>query len=224
MKLVSSCAALSLLVLASGCATWTHAPGRGVAGGSPHEVFSLVTPQLCRTGTCTLQGPGGQVRFSEVSSSGLGNRRETTEFDIDYMGWKGLCRGPHSGADGRGPRPLECTLMERGTGESATLVVGDGCTQARLVYPGGRALELRTDTVEVLGHQAPAREVSLLEGGQVVVYSDRSATQIVFHRAPKLTLPTEQQLAVLAMHTYAEMEGTPPECLVRAGSTTTATR
>jgi hypothetical protein len=219
---VGACLAVFVLVLASGCVTWTHAPGRDLAASTP-ELYSIKTPQMCLPGTCTLQGPGGEVRFSEVLTSGFGNRRDRTSFDIDYQRWKGLCRGPHSGVDGLGSRPFECTLMERGTGESATLTVGEGCATGRLVYPNGRALELRTDTAGTFGYVAPAREVSLLEGERIVVFSDRTAAFIAFHRAPKTTLPTEQVLAILAMHTYAELEGHPPECLVRARSTTAST-
>lgn len=218
MRVAPACFALLVTGALGGCATWTHAPGREFAAVETREIFAVESLQLCTRGTCTLRGPGGEVRFSEVSTSGLGNARQSTAFDIDYQNWKGLCRGPHDGADGRGPRPLECTMMERATGESATLVVGDGCTSAKLVYPSGRRLELRTDTVDVLGHRAPAREVALLENGAVVVFSDNTGAQIAFHRAPKAPLPTEQALAILAMHSFAEMEGRPPECIVSAAA------
>lgn len=168
-------------------------------------------PQLCRTGTCDLDGPAGRVSFSEVSAVQAGQARTSTAFDVDYAGWKGLCRGPLDGA-----RPFECTFMERATGASATLSVGAGCTRADLVYASGERLELRTDSVDVLGHRAPAREVALLDARGVVAFTDNPGPRITFHRSAssRAALPTEQALALVAMHSYAAIEGTPPECLV----------
>jgi hypothetical protein len=209
---IARIAAFSLLVLASGCHTWTHAPGSELPEAAHVETFALETPQMCQPGVCDLKGPNGKVSFSEVSSFSTGNRRDSTAFHLDYRDWKALCRGPADASS----RPFECTLMERGTGASATLAVGAACTRAQLTYSGGRTLELRTDVVEVLGHESPGREVALLENGQVVTFSERrGGGDVVFRHGGKSTLPTEQALALLAMHAYQQMEGHPPECLVQ---------
>ncbi len=212
MKIVPV-AAFSLLVVASGCHTWTHAPGREMAETAHVETFALETPQMCQPGVCDLKGPNGRVSFSQVSSRSINNRRDSTAFHLDYQDWKALCHGPAQASS----RPFECTLMERGTGASATLAVGAACTRAELTYSGGRTLELRTDVVEMLGHEAPGREVALLENGQVVTFSERrGGGDVVLRHGGKSALPTELTLALLAMHAYRGMEGTPSECLVQS--------
>jgi hypothetical protein len=208
--------ATSILALA-GC-SWSHAPGHDAQQGMTRTALPAIKPQLCREGACDLAGPGGTIHVSNVEVSRLNDRRGETAFQMEYLATKATCRGPAIGPDDQ-EVPFACSFDgPPATASRYVLVMDTGCMRGTLreIARTGetRRLDVATDQVTVAGFHAPGREVSLSDGRGVLAYSDAPTPfdRVLYTRPSSAPTPSEI-LAITALHTFADLEGHPPQCL-----------
>ncbi|MDB4960877.1 MAG: hypothetical protein JWP01_876 [Myxococcales bacterium] len=169
-----------------------------------------MTGELCQFGACDKNGPAGRIRFSNVRFFVADGARSETRFDIAYEGALARCRqSPDRG------QPFACSISETG-GEAYELTLTEGCTMGTVAprAPGRRPMVLQTDTVEIAGQVFPSREVALLDDTGVLAHVDVKADDNldVYTRAGT-PLSHPLLLALVGLHAFLQLEGTPPECM-----------
>lgn len=180
-------------------------------------VVRAKTPQLCIEGGCDLAGPKGTIRVSILEATTVNDRRDQTAFELEYIGTRAQCRGPTKGPNDN-EVPFACSIVGSSANSSKrVLVLQPGCTQGILheVDPTGEKgrLGLETDVVKVAGFLGPGREVALSDDRRVLAFSDRpNPYELLFFTPPRAALPPSELLAMVAMHTFVNLDGYPTQC------------
>lgn len=207
-----------LMVAGVGCG-WNHAPGHDARHGMTKTAVPAIKPQLCLEGACNLAGPEGIIRVSILEASTRNERRDATAFDLEYVGTTAHCRGPAKGLDDS-EVPFACSIEGPASNPSKrVLVLGPGCTNGTLreTEPAGstEVLRLNTDVVRVARYRAPGREVSLSDDRSVRVFSDhQNPYDLLFFTEARSAPRAPELLAMVALHTFADLDGHPPQCLL----------
>jgi hypothetical protein len=217
----------SFLFLLASFASSTTLVGCGWRHASGHEARSAMTridlpsrkPQMCLDGLCDLEGPEGAVHFSNVAVEASNSARTSTAFDLAYRESRAVCVGPTKDPE-QHDVPFACAITDAADARGAKhiLVLDAGCTRGTLreITPEGEKslLGVSTDRVTVLGHVAPGREVALAEGEDVLFFSDapNPHDRVIFAKRSKAPSRPEL-LALVALHAFNGIEGTPRECL-----------
>ena len=197
------------LVTLAGCTTWLHAPGHAHRGGMTKHELRVVTGKACAPGTCSKKGELGTFRFENVSFFSEDGARTRTRFDIEHEGAHARCHSDDPG------RPLSCTI-ESGE-ERYLLALGDRCTSGTLAS-GDHTWVLQTDSVEIGGHVAPSREVSLSDDTGVVAHADAGSRDNldVYTRAGAPVAPAKV-VALVAVQAFLQLEDLPRACMSQQG-------
>ena len=173
-----------------------------------------VTGELCSWGWCNLDAPGGEVRIADVQVEGVSDARTATRFKVRYRGAQASC--VHPSPDGP---TLSCEIAE-GAAQPVIqrLEVDRGCTTARIQQVDAEGVSddtlfLRTDVVEVLGVESPAREIALLDKQGVRALSDAPGSGLVFFTRPRAPMQSTAVVAMVAYHAFLDIEGRVPQCM-----------
>ncbi|NOU27102.1 MAG: hypothetical protein HOO96_04265 [Polyangiaceae bacterium] len=207
----------TLLLLASSlgslaaCHSWTHAPGYEQRSTMARTRMPIVTGEAC-SGWCDVKGPEGRVKLERLETTGA-ERRESTRFTMRYGTVSAECQGPVTNTGW----PFVCAIASAGTSADQWLEVRPGCLSARLTRTPGQSsdegFELRTDAVKIAGATAPAREISLLRGRDLLVASDAHGGGVDLYTQPGATLSSTTVLALAAYHAFVAIGGLPEACM-----------
>lgn len=203
-----------LLGSLSACHTWTHAPGHEQRETMTRVEMPWVMGEFCSYGWCNLEGPDGEIKIADVHVEGVSDARTATRFKVRYRGAQASCM--HPSPDGS---PLSCEIAEGAAQPPVQrLEVDLGCTTARIIpastdMPNETPLMLRTDVVEVLGVESPAREVALMDRQGVRAFSDAPGNGLVFFTRPRTAMQSTAIVAMVAYHAFLDMEGKVPQCM-----------
>ena len=226
MKWVFFLAAVSLLH----CGFHQHAPGHAARESMTRVEFHPVPWKLCsnsvqvsssismgnyagqakpmdgKLGACDLDGPRGRITFHDIDYSRYGySGRQGTRFSIEYDGARAVC-GNDEG------HPLSCAIGMNGREDSWHLELDAGCFYGALIGPTG-SWALHTDKVKVLGHVVPGTEVSLVGDRGVAIFSERTGDSLDLFARQEEPIAPAQVIAVAAVHTLFDIEGSPVDCL-----------
>ena len=178
---------LFFLLLVPACHSWSHAPGYDHRQDMTRTQFPIesVSSDLS-TVVYDVKMPDGTARIVVEQGS----------VDVTF-------NGTHASCDSAARR---CSIADKALLTAELLELHPGCTSARLDagVAGSSNIELRTDTVQVLGHMVPGREISLLDAQEVQVFVDDPGTMLVQYARKDLVVPARSRVALIAFNALAK--------------------